>query len=96
MTEKAQKRHKHHLKKDFPEMSMDRYVSKGRDFARMPVGGDIEGYRGEDGCIVRFNNANGEWVKAYTTGVASFMKPKAGRLYYEKWLILDKGVINDD
>jgi len=97
MTAKAQKNHEHHIEagRDFPDMTMEEYVKAGAEFARMPVGGDIEGYLGKDGCIVRFNELTGEWVKAYTTGVASYMIPKAGRRYYEKWLELDEGVIID-
>jgi len=94
MTQKAQKRHKHHIgeNKDFPNVSMDEYVKMGADFARMPVGGHVEGYKGQDGCIVRYNNATGEWVKAYITGVASYMKPARGRQYYLDWMALDGGV----
>jgi len=98
MTPKAQARHIHHIGegKDFPNMTIDEYVAAGAELARSPVSGGIEGYRGEGGCIVRFNNATGEWVKAYSTGVASYMRPKAGRVYYEKWLELDGGVTSDD
>ena len=94
MTEKAQQRHKHHIGPGggFPNMSMSEYVEAGVEFARMPVGGDIEGYRGQDGCIVRFNNITGEWVKAYSTGVASYMIPGRKRQYYLDWLNLDGGV----
>ncbi|MCL2362928.1 MAG: hypothetical protein FWC73_14100 [Defluviitaleaceae bacterium] len=97
MTPKAQARHIHHIGegRDFPSVTLDEYVKAGADFARMPVGGDIEGYRGVDGCIVRYNNTTGEWVKAYSTGVASYMRPKAGRIYYVKWLELDGGIIDD-
>ena len=31
-----------------------------------------------------------------TAGVASYMKPIAGKAYYEKWLEIDKGVTSDD
>ena len=98
MTIKAQKRHGKHLRpgKSFAGMSMSEYAKRGMDFARKPVGGNIIGYRGEDGCIVRFDLLTGEWVKAYITGVASYMKPTAGKIYYEKWLELDKGVTSDD
>ena len=98
MTVKAQMNHIHHIGpgRDFPDMTMEEYVKAGAEFARMPVGGDIEGYRGEDGCIVRFNESTGEWVKAYSTGVASYMRPKAGRRYYEKWFELDGGEMDDD
>lgn len=94
MTIKAQNRHKHHITASgaFPNMSMTDYVKAGAELAQMPVGGDIEGYRGQDGCIVRFNNATGEWVKAYNTGVASYMIPKRGRQYYLDWMSLDGGV----
>jgi len=98
MTAKAQKRHGKHLRpgKSFSGMTMSEYARKGRDFARKPVGGSIIGYRGKDGCIVRFDMVTGEWVKAYMTGVASYMKPSAGKEYYEKWLELDEGVSNDE
>ena len=98
MTSVAQKRHKKHLLpgKSFPGMSINEYVKNGSELARQPVGGSIEGYRGEDGCVVRFNNSTGEWVKAYDTGVASYMKPTLGRVYYEKWLKNDKGVTSDE
>ena len=45
---------------------------------------------------MRFDLSTGEWVKAYSTGVASYMKPSAGIAYYEKWFEMDKGVISDD
>lgn len=97
MTLKAQKNHMHHVGqgKDFPNMTMEEYAKVGAEFARKPVGGEIEGYKGADGCIVRFNESTGEWVKAYETGVASYMRPKAGRAYYEKWRELDGGFEND-
>jgi len=98
MTLKAQKRHGKHLRpgKSFAGMSMSEYAKRGKKFAGKPVGGSILGYRGEDGCIVRFDLSTGEWVKAYSTGVASYMKPIAGKAYYEKWLEIDKGVTSDD
>jgi hypothetical protein len=98
MTAKAQNSHRHHIGpgNDFPDMKMDEYIEKGREFARKRAEGDIEGYRGEDGCIVRYNNSTGEWVQAYDTGVASYMRPILGKQYYEKWLKFDKGVTNDD
>ena len=98
MTIKAQKRHGKHLRpgRSFAGMTVSEYAQKGMEFARLPTGGSIVGYRGEDGCIVRFNKVTGEWVKAYTTGVATYMKPSAGKAYYDKWFDLDKGVISDD
>ena len=101
MTEKAQKNHTHHIgaRGDFPNMTMEEYVTAGRDFARKPVGGTIEGYKAMDNgnaFIVRFDNATGEWVKAFNSGVASYMKPTLGRRYYEKWLKIDEGVTSDD
>jgi hypothetical protein len=76
-------------------MPMDIYVRKGVALARKAVGGDIEGYRGEDGCIVRFNKRTGEWVKAYKHGVVSYMKPDRGRGYYMDCMISDGGVTDD-
>jgi hypothetical protein len=98
MTAKARRNHGKHLRpgKSFAGMSMTDYVQRGVDFARTPVGGNVIGYRGEDGCIVRFNEVTGEWVKAYKTGVASYMKPSAGKTYYEKWFELDKGETSDE
>jgi len=97
MTKKAQKNHGKHLRpgKSFSGMTMKDYVQNGRDFARSAVGDDIVGYRGTDGSIVRFNKATGEWVKAYATGVATYMKPMRGNQYYIDKMKDDGGVTHD-
>ena len=97
MSEKAQENHDHHIEPDgcFPGMSMAEYVRRGVSLARKPVDDDILGYRGEDGCIVRFNKKTEEWVKAYIRGVASYMIPTRGINYYLDRMEEDGGVIND-
>jgi hypothetical protein len=98
MSENTQDNHSHHLLSGgcFSGLPMKAYVNRGMKLARMPVGGDIEGYRGANGCIVRYNKKTGEWVKAYSSGVASYMKPDAGKRYYERGLERDGGVFNDN
>ena len=61
-------------------------------YNRGPVGGDIVGYRGLNGCIVRYNQRTHELVKAYIRGVASYMIPDLKDRYYEIWLEKDGGV----
>jgi hypothetical protein len=97
MTAATQKRHEKHLRfgKSYPGMSMTDYVQKSGELARTPVGGDVMGYRGDDGCIVRYNSATNDWVKAYDTGVASMYRPKRGEIYYLERMIDDGGVTDD-
>ena len=98
MSAKSQAYHRHHLQSGgcFSGMPMEAYVEKGAKLARRPVGGDVEGYRGEDGCIVRFNKKTGEWVKAFENGVVSYMKPSRGRKYYLDCMTDDGGETYDE
>ena len=56
MTIESQKRHIKHLRegKSYPGMSLEEYVQKSAELARSSVGGDIDGYKAEDGSIVRY------------------------------------------
>jgi hypothetical protein len=80
---------------DYPGVLKHQYASQALILARSAVDGNILGYKGEDGSIVRFNKATGDWVKAYETGVATMFKPKNGEAYYYENMIEDGGVIND-
>jgi hypothetical protein len=97
MTAEAQRRHEKHLERggSYPGMAMVDYVEKSGELARSRVDGDIVGYRGKDGCIVRYNKDTNDWVKAYTTGVASMYKPLRGENYYNDRMKDDGGVTND-
>ncbi|MCL2571878.1 MAG: hypothetical protein FWE11_05700 [Defluviitaleaceae bacterium] len=93
MTPMSQARHTKHLQagKSYPGMSMEEYVRKSGELARSEVGGDVDGYKASDGGIIRYNRITGDWVKAYTTGVASMYKPKRGIDYFNDTRIEDGG-----
>jgi 8-oxo-dGTP pyrophosphatase MutT (NUDIX family) len=97
MSALAQQRHKKHLAngKSYSGMSMKEYVEKSAELAHSPVGGDIVGYKGSDGCIVRYNRATNDWVKAYETGVATMFKPARGEAYYNEKMIENGGTQDD-
>ena len=92
MTKAAQLRHAKHLRKgkSYYGMSMAEYVQKASELARSAVGGDIVGFKESNGAIVRYNKATGDFVKGYSTGVATMFKPSSGINYYEherdRWL----------
>jgi len=86
MTPATQYSHTKHIQKNasYAGMSMEQYVEKSGKLARSAVGGDILGYKADDGAIVRYDRAANDWVRAYSTGVASMYKPKGGKAYYIK------------
>jgi len=92
MTEATQLRHAKHLQegKSYDGMTMAEYVQKASQLVRSAVGGDILGFKESDGAIVRYNKATGDFVKGYSTGVATMFKPSSGIKYFEhergKWL----------
>jgi hypothetical protein len=77
--------------RQYPGLDKTGYAKKAVELARSPVGGDIRGYRGDDGCIVRYNVATNDWIKAHETGVDTMFKPKRGIEYYEENMIEDGG-----
>jgi len=85
MTEAAQLRHAKHLRegKSYYGLSMAEYVQKASELVRSAVGGDIVGFKESDGAIVRYNKATGDFVKGYSTGVATMFKPSSGIKYFE-------------
>jgi len=97
MSEEAQRDHIKHIRPGgcFSGMPMNVYVEKGVSLARKPVDVDIVGYRGQNGCIVRYNKKTNEWVKAYIRGVASYVKPDLGEKYFLLNKIKDGGDTND-
>jgi hypothetical protein len=97
MSPSAQKKHEKHLRtgKSYPGMAMVDYVNRASELARSPVGGDIVGYKCSDGSIVRYNIAEGDFVKARDNGVATMFKPIRGNDYYNDQVIKDGGVFND-
>jgi hypothetical protein len=97
MSPSAQKKHEKHLcaGKSYPGMTMIDYVNMASELARAPVGGDIVGYKCSDGGIVRYNKAEGDFVKARDTGVATMFKPLRGDDYYNDQILKDGGVFND-
>lgn len=97
MTVNTQKRHEKHLKpgKSYAGMTTQNYVKKSSELARAPVGGEIMGYKGSDGCIVRYDKSTNDWVKAYSTGVSTMFKPKIGERYYTENMIEDGGTQDD-
>ena len=94
MTVESQKRHIKHLRegKSYPGMSLEKYVQKSAELARSPIGGDIDGYKAEDGSIVRYNKVTNDWARGRAIGVVTMFKPDLKEVYFEKWLELDKGV----
>jgi hypothetical protein len=94
MTANAVRKHTKHLQtgKSYPGMSVAEYKRKGVELARKPVGGNIDGYKGTDGCIVRYDKVNNDFVKAYHTGVATFFKPSGKEKYFRNKMKEDGGV----
>ena len=64
------------------------YAEKALKLARSPVGDGIEGYKStygkSKGSIVRYDTSTGDWVRAWSTGVATMFKPVDGALYFER------------
>jgi len=85
MTAATQLRHAKHLQKgkSYYGMSMPEYVQKASELVRSAVGGDILGFKESDGAIVRYNKATRDFVKGYSTGVATMFKPSSGIEYFE-------------
>ena len=82
----ARQRHKKHLRKgkSYSGMSMTEYVKKASELARSPIGGDIDGYKATDGAVVRYNKSTNDFVKGYSTGVATMFKPSSGEDYFKR------------
>jgi hypothetical protein len=70
--------------KQYPGLTKQQYQQKALDLVRSPVGGDVIGYKSRDGAIVRYNTATNDFVKAYSTGIATMYKPDDGLAYYER------------
>ena len=86
MMPEAQQRHKKHLRKgkSYSGMPMTEYVEKASELARSPIGGDIDGYKATDGAVVRYNKNTNDFVKGYSTGVATMFKPSSGEDYFKR------------
>jgi pyocin large subunit-like protein len=74
-------------------MSMEEYVEKAGTLARSEVGGDIVGYKAQDGAIVRYNKATNDYAKAFETGVATMYRPDDGEDYFNRAMRREGGTV---
>jgi len=80
---------------EYPGLTKEQYAERSLALARSEIGGDIIGYRAEDGAVVRYDKSENDWVKAYGTGPATLFKPVRGEDYYNENMIEDGGTTDD-
>jgi hypothetical protein len=97
-TKKALDRHwggKRDHSKQYPGLDKDGYAKRALELAKMPIGGDIDGYKTPDGSIVRYDKVNNDFVKAYPKGISSMYKPDDKEKYFKRAMKREGGTRND-
>ena len=62
---------------------------------RSPVGGDIDGYKANNGAIVRYDRKANDFVKGHGSGIATMFKPSGKDGYFHRRIAKDGGAKND-
>lgn len=70
---------------DYPGLTQEQYTKKAADLASSEADGNIIGFSTDDGCIVRYDKQNNDYVKAYPGKegcVITLFKPDSRAVYY--------------
>ena len=86
---------KHDHARQYPGFTKEQYAQRAIELVRSSVGGAIQGYRADDGSIVRFDESTNDFVKSGIRGIRTMFKPDVGTMYFERRLIDDGGTTDD-
>ncbi len=69
--------------KQYPSFTREQYANRALALANSPIDNkDIFGFTTKDGATVRYDIKNNDFVKRYSTGIATMFKPKMGVQYF--------------
>lgn len=73
----------HSHKDEYPSMTMEQYAERALTLVQMPTSKTVLGYKTRDGCVVRYDSVNNDFVKGKPSdGIITMFKPKNGTNYY--------------
>ncbi|GHU69955.1 hypothetical protein FACS1894184_14750 [Clostridia bacterium] len=79
----------------YPSLTKKTYAKRAVNLARSPIGGNVDGYKAKDGAIVRYDKVTNDYVKAYSTGVATMFKPDDAAEYSKRKMLREGGSRDD-
>lgn len=77
-----EKTHSH--KYEYPKLTMQQYAERALNLIQSPTSSNILGYKTKEGCVVRYDVLENDYVKGNPkTGIKTMFKPKRKQDYYE-------------